>query len=413
MSRFARLKLCCISVCLTLLLSLKPSSSSAQVPPAESFGTGFAVTTSGHVLTSYHVVKGAKDIRVFMPERESRHAATLIAFDERADFALLKVEVVTQPLKISDFGTVPVGIEVFSLGFPQPSVQGRSLKITSGILNSLEGWKGDKGSFQFSAPTQRGNSGGPVLTADGSVLGLIQGKLGVSAAPVSRRSADIPQNVNFASNSRRIGEFLSSHAVPYLSQAVQPNLVPRAHEVYTGARASVYTIEVVGGKVQGEGESAQAELSVEVRLLLERLDRDDQARLLGGMKVGFERVVVSGRDVLMINKAVSKDDPDSQWIAATSLLEDSESAFGTILSFAEPKDHPNGFPYKSVLLIAGFNCASDRLRVVYREYKEHAFGGGRTRAKLIRAKGDAQTQSRELQSATLRKALRGELCAQS
>lgn len=395
-----------------LLLSLVCPVASAQLPSARSFGTGFAVTNSGHVLTSYHVVKGARDIRVFMPERESRYGATLVAFDERADFALLKVDVSTQRLKISDFSTVPVGIEVFSLGFPQPSIQGRSLKITSGILNSLEGWRGDKGSFQFSAPTQRGNSGGPVLTADGSVLGLIQGKLGVPARPGETKSADIPQNVNFASNSRRIGEFLSSHAVPYQSQAVQPDLVPRAHEVYSGAKASVYAIEVVGGdSLGGEGSSARSELPTEVRLLLERLDRDDQARLLGGIKFGFETVVVSGRDVLMINKNVSKDDPTSQWIAATRLLEDAEAAFGTILSFPDPRNHQRGFSYRSVLLIAGYNCESDRLRVVYREYKEHAFGGGRTLAKLIRAKSDAQAQSRELQSTTLRRALRGDLCA--
>ena len=400
-----------VALTLALLLSSIHPFAFAQFPPAQSFGTGFAVTKGGHVLTSYHVVKGARDIRVFMPERESRHTATLVAFDERADFALLKVDIATEPLKVSDFSTVPVGIEVFSLGFPQPSIQGRSLKITSGILNSLEGWKGDKGSFQFSAPTQRGNSGGPVLTADGSVLGLIQGKLGVSTRPIERKSADIPQNVNFASNSRRISEFLSSHAVPYQSQAVQPNLVPRAHEVYTAAKASVYAIEVVAGDTREEGRaSGRSELSTEVRLLLERLDRDDQVRLLGAIKFGFDSVVVSGRDVLMIGKNVTKDDPSSQWSEATRLLENSEAAFGTILSFPDPRIHPKGFSYRSVLLIAGFNCESNRLRVVYREYKEYAFGGGRTLAKLIRTKGDPEAQSRELQSITLRRALRGELC---
>ena len=411
MLKFARENLRSAKILLCLGICFFSAATQAQPDPLQSFGTGFAVTDTGHVLTSYHVVTGARDIHVYMPERDSRHAATLIAYDERADFALLKIDVPTEPLRISDLSTVPVGIEVFSLGFPQPSIQGRSLKITSGILNSMEGWRGDKGSFQFSAPTQRGNSGGPVLTADGSVLGLIQGKLGLNVAPISRRPADIPQNVNFASNSQRISEFLASHAVPYQSQSIQPDLVPRAHEVYARAKSSVYAIEAVGGKGQAKGDGRRPELSTEVRLLLERLDREDQARLLGAIQFGFEGVVLAGREVLMLNKNITKEDPRSQWNAATRLIEDSEVAFASILSFAETKSHPQGFVYRSVMIIAGFDCETDRLSVVYREYKEHAFGGGRTQAKLIRSKKEAgQGQSRELRSEPLRKALRGDLC---
>ena len=77
------------------------------------------------------------------------------------------------------------------------------MKITSGILNSREGLKGDKGSFQFSASIQRGNSGGPVLLLDGGVIGLIQGKLGIVSAAVGQLT-EVPQNVNFATNSQRL-----------------------------------------------------------------------------------------------------------------------------------------------------------------------------------------------------------------
>lgn len=401
--------LCLLRFTLASVLALVATAGGAQtrLNPANSFGTGFAVTSTGHVLTSYHVVKGGKDIRVFMPERQTRALATLVGFDEKADFALLKIDVKTEPLKITQFSSVPVGIEVFSLGFPQPTIQGQSLKITSGIINSLEGWRGDKGSFQFSAPTQRGNSGGPVMTADGGVVGLIQGKLGLSDQLINK-ATDIPQNVNFASNGQRIAEFLSSHAVPFSTQSFQMDPVPRAHEVYARAKNSVFSIEVVGTK--GAGAPSDNALSMEVRLLLERLAPDDQARLLGAIQAGFQRVLITNREVVMINRAVEESSIASQWARPLGLLKVSEVALGTILSFDAPKEHPNGFAYRSVVLAAGFDCESERLRVVYREYKDQSFGGGKTQLKLLRSANAKDEGSRELRSAALRSALMSELC---
>jgi len=392
------------------VVALAASAGGAQtrLDPANSFGTGFAVTANGHVLTSYHVVKGGKDIRVFMPERQTRALATLVGFDEKADFALLKIDAQTDPLKITQFSTVPIGIEIFSLGFPQPSIQGQSLKITSGIINSLEGWRGDKSSFQFSAPTQRGNSGGPILTADGGVVGLIQGKLGLATGQLVNKATDIPQNVNFASNSQRIAEFLSSHAVPFGTQSFRVDPVPRAHEVYAGAKNSVFSIEVVGTKAAGA--QPDTALSMEVRLLLERLDPDDQARLLGAIQAGFQRVLITNKEVVMINRAVEESSIASQWARPLGLLKPSEVALGTILSFDGPKEHPNGFTYRSVVLAAGFDCDSERLRVVYREYKDQSFGGGKTQLKLLRSPNATEDGSRDLRSAALRSTLRAELC---
>lgn len=403
------LVLCLLRFTLASVLALVATAGGAQtrLNPANSFGTGFAVTSTGHVLTSYHVVKGGKDIRVFMPERQTRALATLVGFDEKTDFALLKIDVKTEPLKITQFSSVPVGIEVFSLGFPQPTIQGQSLKITSGIINSLEGLRGDKGSFQFSAPTQRGNSGGPVMTADGGVVGLIQGKLGLSDQLINK-ATDIPQNVNFASNGQRIAEFLSSHAVPFSTQSFQMDPVPRAHEVYAGAKNSVFSIEVVGA--QGAGAPSDNALSMEVRLLLERLAPDDQARLLGAIQAGFQRVLITNKEVVMINRAVEESSIASQWARPLGLLKVSEVALGTILSFNAPKEHPNGFAYRSVVLAAGFDCESERLRVVYREYKDQSFGGGKTQLKLLRSANAKDEGSRELRSGALRSALMSELC---
>ena len=68
--------------------------------------------------------------------------------------------------------TVPIGLEALAIGFPQPRVQGASRKITQGIVNGYrnnDSNQTDQGWLQISAEVSQGNSGGPVLAADGTV----------------------------------------------------------------------------------------------------------------------------------------------------------------------------------------------------------------------------------------------------
>jgi S1-C subfamily serine protease len=65
----------------------------------------------------------------------------------------------------------------------------------------------------MTAPVQSGNSGGPLIDASGNVVGVVVSKL--DAATMSRRTGDVPQNVNFAVKSGEVTVFLDRYHVAY------------------------------------------------------------------------------------------------------------------------------------------------------------------------------------------------------
>jgi S1-C subfamily serine protease len=159
-----------------------------------SSGSGFAVTSIGHVITNAHVVDGAQKISVRIGDKLV--AAKLVAIDQQNDLAVLKVDGTTLPLKIGETDSVRLGDEITVGGFPNPEMQGTSLKLTRGVISGMKGAHDDVRHYQIDAAIQPGNSGGPLLSAGRSVVGVVNARLNDSAVVLATGS--IPQNVNYA-----------------------------------------------------------------------------------------------------------------------------------------------------------------------------------------------------------------------
>jgi len=101
-------------------------------------GTAFSITKNGFLLTSAHILNEKDKIEVTIPGKNLSIPAKLIALDRTADLALLKINNSTTPLPIIDWTNVSSGLDIVTLGFPNPQALGDSLKITSGIINSIE-----------------------------------------------------------------------------------------------------------------------------------------------------------------------------------------------------------------------------------------------------------------------------------
>ena len=89
-----------------------------------------------------------------------------------------------------------LGETVIVVGYPLGGLLGSGPQVTTGNVSSLIGPGDDTRSLQFTAPTQAGNSGGPLLDGDGAVVGVVSSKL--NALRVHEMTGDVPQNVNFA-----------------------------------------------------------------------------------------------------------------------------------------------------------------------------------------------------------------------
>lgn len=210
-----------------------------------SFGTGFLITAEGHILTSWHVIKNKSQIYVGPVTGNKWKKATVIKVDEKSDLALLKTTPIARsPLEFAEWADVPIGLEAYSIGFPIPKVLGLSRKMTQGLVNGDRTESGDEGFFQFSAETQKGNSGGPVFAPDGSVIGVVQRKL--DALKVAERSQDLPENVNYAVKSAAVIKFLSGASVNVAVRKLNLNTNMRPYTLFKAKNEAVLAILAKG-----------------------------------------------------------------------------------------------------------------------------------------------------------------------
>ncbi|CAN5489455.1 hypothetical protein BH11PSE9_BH11PSE9_33290 [soil metagenome] len=147
--------------------------------PVESgVGTGVVIMDNGTILTNLHVVNGAKSIKVtFFDGLESE--AVVLSTQPENDLAVLRAKRIPddlQPATMRSTGDLAPGDQVIAVGFPfgiGPSV---SEGIVSGLkreFRSPEGQQTMTNLIQFDAAANPGNSGGPLVTMDGEVVGIV------------------------------------------------------------------------------------------------------------------------------------------------------------------------------------------------------------------------------------------------
>ena len=142
----------------------------------QALGSGFVIDKAGHIVTNYHVVKGASRVEVSFSNQE-RLPARIVGRDPSTDIAVLQVHAASRaltPLTLGDSDLVRVGDSVVAIGNPL----GEDRSITSGIVSALErriyapnGAPIDH-AIQTDAALNHGNSGGPLLNASGQVIGV-------------------------------------------------------------------------------------------------------------------------------------------------------------------------------------------------------------------------------------------------
>lgn len=158
-------------------------------------GTCFFISKD-KALTNFHVVEKAAEIEI-IDSLDRKITATISKKDSSNDLAVLKFDI-TPPsiIKFSQLGSLKQGAKILALGFPLTSILGKEIKITDGIVSSLTGISDESHLFQMTNPLQPGNSGGPVITETGKLIGV-----SVSTADAKQffdLTGHIPQNINWA-----------------------------------------------------------------------------------------------------------------------------------------------------------------------------------------------------------------------
>jgi len=173
-------------------------------------GTGFVVNKD-YVVTAEHVLEDCTAISIRHGHKEID--AKTVARDAANDLGLIRL---SQPIwntaKLRGGRPARKGERVSNYGYPLFGELADSATITQGNINNLSGLGNDSRFIQFDAPSQPGNSGGPVLDSSGNVVGVASHILSKKYAD---RTGHIAQNVNFAVKSYLVEGFLSSNDVSF------------------------------------------------------------------------------------------------------------------------------------------------------------------------------------------------------
>jgi S1-C subfamily serine protease len=250
--------------------------------PERALGSGFVIDKAGHVVTNYHVIEGASKVEVSFSGNDEM-PATVIGRDPSTDIAVLRIKRAQgralTPLELGNSDVVRVGDAVVAIGNPF----GLERTVTAGIVSALQreitapnGFAIDR-VIQTDAAINHGNSGGPLLNADGRVIGVN-----------SQIESDSGGNVG-------IGFAVPINTVKdVVSQLLESGKVDHA---YIGVEMATITSEL----------ASNVRLPVDQGVLIQRV-RTDSPAAHAGLRGGTTQVVVDGESYLVGGDVITKAD---------------------------------------------------------------------------------------------------------
>ena len=157
--------------------------------PAEGVGTGVIIDAAGHILTSSHVIEGARTITVTLSDGD-RYEARLVGNDPTTDVSIIAIETEgLRPAKLGTSADLKVGEDVISIGHALGLRGGPT--VSKGVVSALgrsilDGQHTIVDLIQTDASVNPGNSGGPLVNMRAEVVGInaaiIPGSQGIGFA---------------------------------------------------------------------------------------------------------------------------------------------------------------------------------------------------------------------------------------
>lgn len=247
-------------------------------------GSGFILTADGFVMTNAHVVDGADEVIVTLPDKRE-FKAKIIGADKRSDVAVVKIEATGLPaVKIGDISRLKVGEWVMAIGSPF----GLENTVTAGIVSAKQRDTGDYLPFiQTDVAINPGNSGGPLINMRGEVVGI--------NSQIYSRSGGF-QGISFSipiDEATRVSDQLRS-----TGKVTRGRIGVQIDQVSKEVAESIGLGKAVGALVRGVETAGPAEKAgMEAGDIIVKFDGkpiekpSDLPRLVGNVKPGTQAVV--------------------------------------------------------------------------------------------------------------------------
>ncbi len=195
-----------------------PQQPNSQQVINASSGSGFAVSSSGHIITNHHVIDGCERVRIH--DQGKSIVAYVITYDPGNDLALLKGDFRPSTVLPVSNETPELLQDVYVAGYPFGRSISTSIKVTKGIISSLTGLGNNFSNIQIDAALQPGNSGGPILNNLGNVVGVAVAKLDLKK--VLEDFGVVPEATNFGIKANVVKSLLQSNRVSIPAPNAKP-----------------------------------------------------------------------------------------------------------------------------------------------------------------------------------------------
>ncbi|AAZ21462.1 S1C family serine protease [Candidatus Pelagibacter communis] len=184
----------------------KPKPDDNKVVPAGS-GSGFFVSSEGHIITNHHVIDGCNTTKVSF--KGNQIDAQILAVDKMNDIAILKTNI--KPASIFPISNEDVSLleDVVVAGYPLGKKVSSAIKTHKGVVTALAGAGDNYSNFQTDASINAGNSGGPIMNQKGNIVGIA----------VASWVQEGVQGVHFGIKSSTLKTFANSNSLKFS----QPN----------------------------------------------------------------------------------------------------------------------------------------------------------------------------------------------
>ncbi|MGH8067042.1 MAG: S1C family serine protease [Candidatus Entotheonellia bacterium] len=200
--------------------------------PKEGTGSGAIIDRSGHILTNFHVIEGARRLEVTLADA-SKWPARPVGADPSNDLAVIKIDAPAEKLSViplGDSSRLVVGQKVLVIGNPFGFERTLTVGIVSSLGRSIRADNGRliRGIIQTDAAINPGNSGGPLLNSSGEVIGVSTaifspsgGSVGVGfAVPINTAKRIIPELIKRGYVARPYLGITGHEVFPALAQAL-------------------------------------------------------------------------------------------------------------------------------------------------------------------------------------------------
>ena len=272
----------------------RPGPSQPDEDQPRGVGSGFILSADGFVMTNAHVVDGADEVIVTLPDKRE-FKAKIIGADKRTDVAVVKIEALGLPaVKIGDIGRLRVGEWVMAIGSPF----GLENTVTAGIVSAKQRDTGDYLPFiQTDVAINPGNSGGPLINMRGEVVGI--------NSQIYSRSGGF-QGISFAipiDEAMRVSEQLRTSG-----KVTRGRIGVQIDQVTKDVAESIGLGKTQGALVRGVESGAPAEKAgIEAGDIITKFEgktidkASDLPRMVGNVKPGTKATVT------IFRRGVSKD----------------------------------------------------------------------------------------------------------